>query len=67
MKITTKEEFNVENVECSKFHTTRVAVVRRFGKGQLREDVNSGKPLEPIKCVKEKANNGKDFFNLVDA
>lgn len=67
VKITTKETFDVEGVECSKFHTTRVAVVKRFGQGALRDDVNGGNPLGPIKCVKEKTAAGKDFFNLVDA
>lgn len=67
VKLTTKEQFEIEGVDCNKFHTTRVAIVKKFNNKQLREDVNGGKSLGPIKCVKEKTNAGKDFFNLVDA
>ena len=68
VKITTKESFDVEGTPCSKFHTSRVAVTRRLKNEKLRDDVNNkGLNLGPVKCVEEKAKNGKMFFNLVDA
>ncbi len=68
MKITTKETFDVDGNQANKFHTTRVAIVKKFNNTKLREDVNSGKDtLGPVKCVSEKSSAGKSFFNLVDA
>lgn len=67
VKITIKEQFEVDGMDCNKFHTTRVAIVKRLKMQSLRADVNENKKsLGPIKCVKEKTNAGKDFFNLVD-
>ena len=69
VKITTKEAFTIENdTNMCNFHTTRVAVVRALSNEKIREDVNlKHEPLGPVKCVKETAKNGKQFFNLVDA
>jgi len=67
VKITTKEAFSVEGKDWSKFHTTRVAVVKRLSQADIRESINGGTPMGPVKCVSAKAANGKDFFNLVDA
>lgn len=67
VKLTTKETFDVEGEQYSKFHTTRIAIVKRFSNANLRADVNGGESLGPIKCVSEKAASGKSFFNLVDA
>ena len=67
VKITTKEEFTIDGEKCSKFHTTRVALVRIFNEKQLRIDVNDkNDPMGPVKCISQKSNSGKDFFNLVD-
>ena len=68
VKITTKEEFNVEGNQINKFHTTRVAIVNRFRNDKIRDDINNKHiPLGPVKCVSEKSTSGKNFFNLVDA
>ena len=67
VKFTTKEMFEVEGNQVNKFHTTRVAVVKKFSNPKLRDDVNNGKSLGPIKCITEKTEKGKDFFNLIDA
>jgi len=67
VKLTTKESFNVDGKNMSKFHTTRVAVVKKMSDLQIREDVSDGQEIGPLKCVQERAKNGKNFFNLVDA
>ena len=67
VKITTKESFEVEGNDMNKFHTTRIAIVNKLTQENIRNDVNSGKALGPVKCVSEKSNSGKSFYNLVDA
>lgn len=67
VKITTKEAVTIDGISWSKFHTTRIAVVRRLGDKAIRDSINGGTPMGPVKCVSAKASNGKDFFNLVDA
>jgi len=63
-----KESFKVEGIERNKFHTTRVAIVKKFKAGQqIREDINSGKETLYVKCVPAKSAAGKTFINLVDA
>ena len=67
VKITTKETFEIEGTLINKFHTTRVAIVKKFNNEKIRIDVNNGNSLGPVKCVLEKSASGKNFFNLVDA
>lgn len=67
VKLTTKESFEIDGNYVNKFHTTRVAIVKKFNNEKLRSDVNEGTPLGPVKCVSEKSASGKTFFNLVDA
>lgn len=67
VKITTKETFEIDGNFINKFYTTRVAIVKKFNNGRLRNDVNNGKSLGPVKCVLEKSSSGKNFYNLVDA
>ncbi|MHA7647250.1 hypothetical protein [Nitrosopumilus sp. S4] len=67
VKITTKEVFEIDGNFTNKFHTTRVAIVKKFNNEKLRNDVNNGDALGPVKCVSEKSNSGKSFSNLVDA
>jgi len=67
VKITTKEAFKIEGKDWSKFHTTRIAVVKRLSQADIRESINGGTPMGPLKCVTAVAANGKNFFNLVDA
>jgi len=68
VRITTKEEFNVDGNQINKFHTTRVAIVNRFRNDKIRDDINNKHiPLGPVKCISEKSTSGKNFFNLVDA
>ncbi len=66
VKITTKETFEIDGNFINKFHTTRVAIVKKFNNENLRTDVNNGNPLGPVKCVSEKSASGKNFFNLID-
>jgi len=67
VKITTTETFKIEGEDWSKFHTTRIAVVKRLSQANIRESINGGTPMGPVKCITAKAANGKDFFNLIDA
>ena len=67
VKITTNETFEIDGNYINKFHTTRVAIVKKFTNQKLRDDVNNGNPLGPVKCVSEKSASGKNYFNLIDA
>ena len=67
VKLTMKESFSIDGNQMNKFHTTRVAVVKKFSNQKLRDDINSGKETLHVKCVSEKSTSGKNFFNLVDA
>ena len=67
VKLTTKESFDIDGNTHTKFHTTRVAIVKRFADSAIRDSINGGTPLGQVKCVSAKAANGKDFFNIVDA
>jgi len=67
LKLTTKEKFSIDGKDWNKFHTTRIAVVKRLSQADIKESINSGTPMGPIKCVSEKAASGKNFFNLIDA
>ena len=67
VKITTKETFEIDSIPINKFHTTRVAIVKKFNNEKIRTDVNNGTPLGPVKCILEKSASGKNFFNLIDA
>ena len=42
VKITTKETFEIDGNFLNKFHTTRVAIVKKFSNEKLRSDVNNG-------------------------
>ena len=66
VKITTNEPFEIDGNFVNKFHTTRVAIVKKFSNEKLRNDVNGGNPLGPVKCVSEKSASGKSFYNLID-
>ena len=67
VKLTMKEFFSVDGNQMNKFHTTRVAIVKKFSNQKLRDDINSGKETLCVKCISEKSSSGKSFFNLVDA
>ena len=68
VKITTKEEFEIDGSKVSKFHTTRIAIVNALANEKIRVDVNEkNDPLGPVKCTTEKSKSGKNFFNLVEA
>ncbi|MFQ5476160.1 MAG: hypothetical protein ACE5DT_03925 [Nitrosopumilus sp.] len=67
VKITTQETFEIDGNYINKFHTTRVAIVKKFNNQKLRDDVNNGTPLGPVKCISEKSASGKNYFNLTDA
>ena len=59
--------FSIDGNQMNKFHTTRVAIVKKFSNQKLRDDINSGNETLHVKCVLEKSTSGKNFFNLVDA
>ena len=69
VKVTTKEEFDIDGNKITKFHTTRLAIVNALENSNIRTDVNeNNKPLGPVKCATGKSvKNGKDYFHLVDA
>jgi len=62
VKITTAEEFDGVNV----LHTTRTAIVSKLTSEAVLEALQSGS-IGPVKCVKAKSGNGKDYFKLADA
>ena len=67
--IKTKEVFEVEGVQYSKFHTTRMTIVKTLTRLEILADVNeNNKPLGPVKCqeVQSKKSANK-YFTLVDA
>ena len=66
VKFTTKETFEIDGNEINKFHTTRIAIVKFLKRDDVRNDINGGKPLGPVRCVEQKAKNGKNFWNLED-
>ncbi|MDC6463594.1 hypothetical protein PQY74_03100, partial [Nitrosopumilus sp.] len=43
VKLTMKEFFSVDGNQMNKFHTTRVAIVKKFSNQKLRDDINSSK------------------------
>ena len=67
VKLTMRESFSIDGNQMNKFHTTRVAIVKKFSNQKLRDDINSGKETLYVKCVLKKSSSGKNFFNLVDA
>ena len=67
VKLTMKESFSVDGNQVNKFHTTRVAIVKKFFNQKLRDDINSGNETLCVKCILEKSSSGKNFFNLIDA
>ena len=67
VKLTTRETFEIDGKPVNKFHTTRVAIVNKFNNEKIRNDVNNGNALGPVKCISERTASGKNFFNLVDA
>mgnify|MGYP003656949460 FL=1 len=62
VKITVAEDFDGINI----LHTTRTAVVSKLTSEAVLEALKSGS-IGPVKCVKAKSGNGKDYFKLVDA
>lgn len=68
VKITTKEEFDVEGQPWRKFHTTRTAVVSKLKNEQLRADIESGSVIGPVMCKEVKSKTGgKPYIDLVEA
>ena len=67
VKLTMKEFFSIDGNQMNKFHTTRVAIVKKFSNQKLRDDINSGRETLHVKCIMEKSSSGKNFYNLVDA
>ena len=67
LKITTKESFDVDGEKFNRFHTTRIAVVNKLKSPQIRQDLEAGKTIGPIRCELVKAIKGKkDYYDLVD-
>lgn len=67
VKITTKEEFNVDGEGYNVFHSTRVAVVSRLLNENLFKAINEEGQSFTVKCEKTKSKSGKEYFDLVDA
>ena len=66
VKITTKEEFEIDGATYNKFHTTRIALVTKLTDENLRSDIKNGSFNTPVKCVSITGKNGKNYFDLVD-
>lgn len=66
VKIATKEAFKVGDAEFKKFHTTRVAIVKKLLQTSVREVLENGDTFR-VKTVKSKTKNGHTVFLLEDA
>ena len=69
IKITTKEEFDIEGEKINKFHTTRQAIVRKFlnDAGEpttLYNAINQPDNSLKVKIFKRKSASGRDYFDL---
>ena len=64
VKITTKEEFDINGEKHNKFHTTRQVVVDALSNEKLRADIESGGELGPVVCRKP---DKKNYFIMEDA
>ena len=63
VKITTKEEFEINGEKYSKFHTTRAVIVDNLSNEKLRNDISNGNQLGPLICKKLA---GKKYFVMED-
>lgn len=63
VKITTKEEFDINGEKYSKFHTTRSVIVENLRNEKLRADIQQGSMLGPLVCKK---NPGKKYYVMED-
>ena len=69
IKITTKEEFDIQGEKVSKFHTTRQAIVGKFlnDAGEpttLYNAINRVDASLRVKLFQRKSANGRDYFDL---
>ena len=69
IKITTKEDFDIEGEIINKFHTTRQAIVGKFlnDAGEptsLFNAVNEPDNALKVKVFKRKSANGREYFDL---
>lgn len=64
VKITTKEQFEVEGKEWNVFHTTRETIVKALTDDTVRADLNNGEEIGLVKCEKVE---GKRYFVLKSA
>ena len=62
-----RKHLKLMGILSTNFIPTRVAIVKKFNNQKLRDDVNNGKTLGPVKCISEKSASGKNYFNLIDA
>lgn len=68
VKITTKEEFDINGSNHTKFHTTRKTLVNKLNDEKLRTAVNGGQALGPVKCESTPSKSGGNpYYVLVDA
>ena len=69
IKITTKEEFDIQGEKINKFHTTRQAIVRKFlnDAGEptdLFNAINQPDNSLKVKIFMRKSASGRDYFDL---
>jgi len=69
VKITTKEDFDIDGKKWNKFHTVRVVIVKTLENMKLREDILNGEFSKKVKCVlsEKETREGKKYYQLVDA
>lgn len=63
VKITTKEEFDINGEKYNRFHTTRSVIVENLRNEKLRADLQQGNVLGPLVCKK---NPGKKYYVMED-
>lgn len=63
IKITTKEEFEINDEKHNKFHTTRSVIVGNLSNEKLRSDLANGNELGPVICKKPA---GKKYYVMED-
>ena len=66
VKITTKEEFDVDGQKWNKFHTTRTVIVQKLTGDGIRAAIEAGE-LDAVRCVQQTpAKGGFKYYDLQD-
>ncbi len=69
VEITTKAKYKHEGKTINQFYTTRKTIVKFLTNPQVMKDVNEGKSLGPVQCIKKESQKqgGNPYYMLEDA